>query len=174
MTDTEYTSTPTNKAELLDRIRSERVALERALADLDEARMNAPVENGWTIKDIVAHITAWEQILRQFHLGDTPFNQASGLSNVAYGKDSVEVINEQLYRRDKDKPLSEVLAAFHASYERVLATVEAIGEARLFGHYVPRGRETSDGGQLVDWIAGDTYEHYLEHRLTIEGLSRQG
>jgi uncharacterized protein (TIGR03083 family) len=166
--DTEYTTAPATKAELLERSRAEHAALEQALAGLSEAQMTAPIENGWTIKDILAHLTAWEGILRQFHMGSASFNEASGLDDVVYGRDDVEQVNTALYRRDKSKPLAEVLAAFQQSYEQLLAAIEALDERRLFQPYTPRGRTTT--GPLIDWIAGDTYEHYREHRLTIQGL----
>lgn len=167
--DPDYADLPTTKAELVERIRRERALLERAIGRLDEARMTAPVENGWTIKDILAHLTAWEQIMREFHMGGGPFEQATGLDSVAYERDDVERINDALYRRDKDKPLAEVLAAFRQSYERTMAAIAAIDEARLFAPYTPPGRDVT--GPLVEWVIGDTYDHYREHRLTIEKLA---
>jgi uncharacterized protein (TIGR03083 family) len=168
-----YTTLPASKAELLDRIRRERAALEQALAGLSQAQMTAPVENGWTIKDILAHITAWEGTLRDFHLGDMSINQAAGLDTVTYGKDDEARINEAFYQRDKDKPLPEVLGVFRQSYERLLARIEALDEARLLATYTPRGRDADAAGQLADWIAGDTYEHYREHRISIQQLAVQ-
>ena len=110
--------------------------------------------------------------MRQFHMGDTPFDQAAGLDGVTYGEDTVDQINEAFHRRDREKPLAEVLAAFRASYEQTLAAIAAIDEARLFAAYTPRGRDIS--GPLVAWVAGDTYDHYREHRLTIERLTTPG
>jgi carboxymethylenebutenolidase len=162
---------PSNKAELLDRIRTERAALEQTLARLSDEQLHSQVEHGWTVKDLLAHITAWEQVTLLVHLKNQPFEQAIKLDGARYGTDSIDVINEAFHKRDKDKPLPEVLAAFRQSYDQILAAVEAIDEARLYSHYIPHGR--TSGGQLVEWVVGDTYDHYREHRLTIEALSAQ-
>jgi hypothetical protein len=159
---------PESKAELLDRIRSEHAALEQTLARLSDNQLLAQVEHGWTVKDLLAHITAWEQVTLLVHLANQPFDQAIHLSGASYGADNVDTINDAFYRRDKDKPLTEVRAAFQQSYEQILAAIEGLDEARLFSHYIPQGR--TSGGQLVEWVVGDTYEHYQEHRLTIEQL----
>ena len=165
----EYAELPASKAELLERVQREHALLEQAIARLSEAQLTAPIDGDWSAKDMLAHLTAWEQLMREFHMGGTPFNQAAGLDGVTYGVETVDQINEAFHRRDRDKPLAEVLAAFRDSYERTLAAIAAIDEARLFGAYTPPGRDV--GGPLVDWVAGDTYDHYREHRLTIERLA---
>ncbi|HEX9372274.1 MAG TPA: ClbS/DfsB family four-helix bundle protein [Roseiflexaceae bacterium] len=171
---TEYTATPASKAELIEWVRREHAALEETIDRLTEAQMTAPVDGGWSIKDILAHITAWEQVLVLFHMGGRPFDEAAGLDTITYGTDDTEQINDALYRRDRDKPLPDVLAAFRRSYEQALAAIEATDEADLFKPYTPRGRTAADTGPLIDWIASDTYEHYVEHRLMIQALAAPG
>lgn len=169
MATNEYESEPVGKAELIERIRHEYAALEQAIGRLSEAQMLAPVENGWTIKDILAHIAAWQRILLQFHLGRRPFAEATGVATLDYATDSVETINQALYLHHKDRPLPEVLAALRQAYDNVLATIELLDEAEIFRSYTPPGRDS--GGKLIDWIVGDTYDHYMEHRATIEQLT---
>lgn len=167
-TTTGDTSRPTTKGELIERARRAHTALEQTIGGLTDAQMTAPGEGGWSIKDILAHITAWEQMLLRFHIGKKPFGEAAGMEAVNYETDEIDDINEAFYRRDKDKPVSEVLAAFRRSYEQVLATLEAMDEARLFEPYTPPGGDTT--GLLADWIAGDTFDHYDEHRETIRSI----
>jgi hypothetical protein len=167
--DDEITMPPASKAELLDRIRREHAALEQTIARLSDEQLLAQVEHGWTVKDLLAHITAWEQVTLRVHLERQPFDQAIKLQGVRYGVDNVDTINDAFHERDKGKPLPEVLSAFHQSYDQIKVAVEGLDEARLFSHYIPQGR-TSGGGQLIEWVVGDTYEHYREHRLTIEQL----
>lgn len=171
MATNEYESEPASKAELIERIRQEYAALEQAIGRLSEEQLQAPVENGWTIKDILAHIAAWQRILLRFHVGRRPFAEATGIAALDYATASVETINQALYLHHKGRPLPEVLAALRQAYDDVLATVGSLDEADLFRSYTPPGRDS--GGQLIDWIVGDTYEHYMEHRATIERLSGQ-
>ena len=104
-------------------------------------------------------------------MGRRPFAEATGVAALDYATASVETINQALYLHHKGRPLPEVLAALRQAYDDVLATVGSLDEADLFRSYTPPGRDS--GGQLIDWIVGDTYEHYMEHRATIERLSGQ-
>src|SRR4051812_26770168 len=121
---------PKNKAELLDRIRGEHAALEQTIDRLTEEQITAPVEGQWSVKDMLAHITAWEQVMLGVHLGGRPFDQVGG---VTYGTSPTAEINEAFSRRDKDRPLPDVLDAFRRSYQQVLAALDGVSEARLFG-----------------------------------------
>ena len=166
-TQTESTPAPRNKADLLELVRREYAALEQVLGRLSEAQMTKPIDGSWSTKDILAHVAAWQQILFGFHIGGRPFEQAAPGIAANYQTDGVDAINEALYQRDRSRPLAEVLDAFRRSHQQILATIEGMSESELFRPYTPVGRDPSSGGQLVNWIAGDTYEHYMEHRETI-------
>jgi hypothetical protein len=166
------TETLTSKAELLELVHREYAALEQAIGQLSEAQLTKPIDGSWSAKDILAHVAAWQQILLVFHIGRQPFKQAAPGIAVDYQTSDVDTINEALYQRDRERPLAEVLDTFRRSHQQALATIEGMSESDLFRSYTPPGRDPSSGGQLVNWIAGDTYEHYLEHRETIAKVSR--
>ena len=159
--------TPQTKAVLLDRIHSAYSALEQTIGQLSEERLTMPIDGSWSAKDLLAHITAWEQIMLLFHLGGQPFNQVAQVNTVTYGKTPIDEINEALYQRDKDLPLTDVLGAFRRSHQQLLVTLETLSEADLFKQYTPQGRDADSAGQLIDWVVGDSYEHYQEHLATI-------
>jgi hypothetical protein len=106
-----------------------------------------------------------------FHIDRRPFEQAAPGIAVSYQTSGVDTINEALYQRDRERPLAEVLDTFRRSHQQTLATIEGMSETDLFRSYTPPGRDPSSGGQLINWIAGDTYEHYMEHRETIAKVS---
>jgi hypothetical protein len=170
-TQIEFPSQPKNKAELLELVHREYAALKQAIGRLSEAQLTKPIDNSWSAKDILAHIAAWQQILLVFHINRQPFEQAAPGIAVSYQTSGVDTINEALYQRDRERPLTEVLNAFQRSHQQTLATLEGMTEANLFRSYTPPGRDPSSGGQLINWIAGDTYEHYMEHRETIAKVS---
>ena len=80
--DDETTVPPTSKAELLGRIRREHAALEQTIARLSDDQMLAAAEHDWTVKDLLAHITAWEQVTLLVHLANQPFHEAIDLPGV--------------------------------------------------------------------------------------------
>src|SRR5262245_5072767 len=140
--------TPKTKAELLERIRREYAALEQTISQQDEQQMTAAAADGWSTKDNLAHIAAWQGILRVFHMGGRPFREAAPGISADYIKDDVHRINDDLYRRDRDLPLHEVLDRFRRSHQETLALIEGMSEAELFRTYTPAGRDSSSTGQL--------------------------
>ncbi len=66
-----------------------------------------------------------------------------------------------------------MLESFRRSHQQTLALIEGMSEAELFRTYTPAGRDASSTGQLADWIASDTYEHYSEHGTTIRALAER-
>ncbi|MDL1896466.1 ClbS/DfsB family four-helix bundle protein, partial [Anaerolineae bacterium CFX7] len=57
-------SHPTTKQELLHRIRARHADMEELLSSLEPAQMRAPeLDGGWSVKDSLAHIAAWEKVL---------------------------------------------------------------------------------------------------------------
>jgi hypothetical protein len=52
----------TSKAQLLNDLKDEQARWEALLSDIGEAHMTQPeVAGGWSIKDIVAHLTGWRR-----------------------------------------------------------------------------------------------------------------
>ena len=75
----EYAAVPHDKAELMARIDREWAALERTLALLSESQMTTAGPGGWSAKDLLAHISAWERVLLICHLQGGSFAEAAGM-----------------------------------------------------------------------------------------------
>ena len=167
------TDTPKTKDELLQRINSEYAALEQTIGRLSDEQMLLPIDGSWSAKDLLAHISAWQRIMLYVHIGGQPFNQVAQLDTVSYAKTPIDVMNEAFYQRDKDRPLPEVLDTFRRLHQQLLTTLTNMSEADLFKSYTPQGRGPDSAGQLIDWIVGDSYDHYQEHRATIHAWAEQ-
>lgn len=153
------------KAKIMNLIQSERESLERVLAGLSEEQMTQPgVESSWSVKDIMAHITDWEQRMvgwiEDSLRGEVPQRPAPGMT-----WDDLDRLNEQIYLLNRDRDLRDVLADFHRSYEGALVTVEALTEEDLID---PQRFAWREGTPLWHMVAGNTWEHYQEHREPIE------
>jgi hypothetical protein len=148
------------KTELLQQIRDERRALEEVLTRLTNAQMLLPgVDGVWSVKDALAHISAWEQRMLSWipsHLRGEP-------PEVPLPWD-VERMNSDTYAQVKDKPLAGVLQEFHNSYQESLALVESLTEDQLQTQYL----NTWPMGPLWLGVAANTNFHYKEHRNDIE------
>jgi len=160
---------PTTKDELVEGIREKHQQLEKLLIGFTEKEMVARNTPGvWSVKDIMAHITAWEQsLLDWYQTGlrgvkqNMPDWQESGV---------VDGINEKIYRHNLDRPLSEVKKDFRTSFEQISSVVEAVSEEAMFtpGKYSWTGKDT-----LAQYIVVNTSRHYAEHFSALEAIRQR-
>jgi hypothetical protein len=155
---------PATKIQILNLIETEHEALQVVMRPLAETQLiQSGVEGELSVKDILAHITAWEQRMVQWVdeslQGKTPERPAPGKT-----WDDVDELNKQVYLANKDRPLVEVQADFAASYQQSIKAVAALSQADLFD---PHRFAWRKGDPLWQMIAANTWLHYREHRLSI-------
>jgi hypothetical protein len=163
------TDKPASKDELLDSIKQARHSLEQSLkhvSDNDMIKTSAPGE--WSVQDIIAHITAWEQkLLNWYEAGLRGEKQTMP----EWGKPGViDDINRGIYRANKDRWLKEVKKEFKESYKQTFKTIKSIPEEWLFtaGKFDWTGKDT-----LADYVVSNTSRHYIEHIMMIEILKQK-
>lgn len=168
MTDQQDDSTPelpSTTAEVLERIRTSRAEFEVVVAPLADARLVAAgPDAGWSIKDHIAHLTAWEQIALG-SLRGTPEHVLYGVDERAIETLEINGLNDLLYRRDRAQTLPQVLEGFRNSHAEIVSYITNMTDADLQAPLAP-----DDDRPRGAKIAGDTYEHYAEHTKWIREL----
>jgi hypothetical protein len=146
-----------SKAELISSTYTERQKLEAKIFGLSpDEMMFAGTMGEWSVKDILQHLVDWEQRWIGWYeagkLGKHVVTPEEGYNWRQMGQ-----LNEIYRQMHKDRPLVEVLADFHTSYEQILGEIEKIPEAEMLaiGMYAWTGKLP-----LVAWIAGNTCDHY--------------
>ena len=158
---------PDSKAELMTEIRREWQKLMDVVDKLDEQKMTAPDEGGWSPKDNLAHLSEWMNLLMGYHMDKRPSHEVFGVSeDVTRGWD-MEVINPVLFERNKDRSTEEVLIELRQVYEMLLAKLDAMPFEDLLK---PRHADDPERRPLLLWVLGDTSEHFAEHREVIEKM----
>lgn len=164
---------PGDNAELLERIQRARATLEQTISQLSDAQLVAPgPSEGWSARDHLAHLTIWEQGLAALLQG-LPRYTAMGLDEQTYLSTDEDGLNEIIFQHNKDRSLTEVLAAFQQAHQQVLAALAGLTDADLFltySHYQPDEPGEDSGAPILKWIAGNTYDHDAEHQAWIEAL----
>lgn len=148
-----------NKAELLAAIREEYARLEGLVKDMGEDELAAPgVVGQWSVKDILAHLTAWNRLLPGWleaaRIGATPIMPSEG-----YTWRDMDRLNAAIYHANKDSAWDKVINEFREAHQRVLHEVEALSEDELTN---PQRYNWMGGKPLTNLIASDTHEHYKE------------
>jgi hypothetical protein len=146
------------KSDLLAAIRDERAAFDALFAAMDDARMMQPVrEDGWTAKDMLAHVSVWERRMLtwidRWQTNGKPLRPEPG---VAW--DAIDLLNERDFERAESRSLADVRSAAAGSYARVLAVLDTLSDNDLAACPEP------DEPTWSWMISENTHEHYKEHR----------
>ncbi len=148
------------KKELLTDIEAEWAHIERVCAKLSEAEMIAPGANGgWSIKDTLCHISAWEKFLLE-RLGYALTGQKPVTPSMN-NWDDVHRFNARVYTENKDRPLNSAIIEFRSLYRGVMTVLESMDEEQLRMPYSYDFAE--DGLTLLRLIRANTCDHYREH-----------
>jgi hypothetical protein len=123
----------TTKAQLLDEMRQENDQFEALLAAIGPARMTQPeVAGGWSIKDIVAHLTAWRRrSVARFQAARTGEPAAPPPWPPELQDEDFDAINAWIYAANRDRPLEAVLADSRDTFQQLVDAISALEEAQL-------------------------------------------
>lgn len=157
---------PTTKTDLLALINIEHARLTATLDGLTDDQLTQPgVESEWSVKDVLAHVTWWEQWMVQKLDSLVRGDKIPRLLRPDEDQDTgLARLNGDIFAATRDRPLAEVRADFDHSFEQALAAVTALPEHEIFD---PQGLGGGLNEAPLHLIASDTYEHYAEHSATI-------
>lgn len=169
------TGLPRDKAESLARIAHSRAILEAALGRLSQAQLTGRTdEQGWTVKDHLTHIAAWERSMAYLLRGQ-PRHEGLGIPEATYLHEDINAINAAIHDQAAGRSLDEAIALFHNAHRQLLATLEPLTYDDLlkpYAHYLPDEPGDDDGHPILERVLGNTEEHYAEHLEWIEALAR--
>lgn len=152
-------SSPLSKAELLEAVKKSWTELTEAIGELNEDQMGEPkVQEGWTVKDIMAHVAAWHRLaMDRIHAATTGDDLKFP---VIKGDEFADTFNAETYTKFKDQPLDNVAVEFYSSYEEFLHQIESLDEELL-----PQNLPFEWAGNLTYqiMISANTHWHYPEH-----------
>lgn len=155
---------PTSKTELLAAIDHEHGALGATLETLTPEQMVDPgVVGEWSVKDVLAHLVEWQQMALGWYRtglrGAVPDMPAPG-----YKWNQTPALNQMIYEKHRDAPLSEVMEAFSASHAEILSLIEELSNEELF---TPGRYEWTRKNTMGTYFVSATSSHYLWARKEI-------
>ena len=152
--------------EILEKLRDERDRWEGLLSGLDADDIAASrLPNGWSIKDLVAHLMAWQQVtlarLEAARQGASPVLPGWLAGGDPESDDDVHRFNARILEAYRERSWPQVHEAWRDGFSRVLALAEEIPADDL----VRPGRYPwLDGGSLVTVLHG-TFDHHHDDHL---------
>jgi hypothetical protein len=159
-----------NKQGLVSAIMLEHQHLDANLALLTREELLLPgVVGCWSTKDLMVHLTAWEQLLIYWYdaglHGKTPDPYPPGMSHNA-----INALNALFYERNRERSLIAALEEYQDSYAQGLKLVRDLTEEELFspGIYPWTGRHS-----LADYVAANTCQHYYWAKMQLRRWLKQ-
>lgn len=144
-----------NRQQLLKRIEDAWAAFNESYAGLSDAQMAKPgVVGTWSVKDILAHVTTWEEealkALPVIMKGEVPPRYAT-----EYG--GINAFNALMTGKKQGLSLSEVLSQMDGTHNRLIDYIQHVPEEQYRQETRFRRR-----------LRFDTYRHYREHAKMIQ------
>jgi hypothetical protein len=139
------------------------------IKDLDDTQMDTPgVQNIRSIKDILAHLTYWNdhgiEWIKSVYKGKTPVMPVNGI-NLSDIRDELAEINAEVHQRNRERPVEEVLNEYMKTFELVIEHVEKLEKRHLdMVLDYPWAREPVTGQTVVMW----RYWHQQGHTKHIK------
>ncbi len=163
---------PAEQVTTLEKLRSARAAFDESLVAVGVARMTQPIDDsGWSVKDIVAHIAAYERWLvaqlRGALRGETPTTrELYGTDTPPDGAEPFDIdrLNAAMRDRDAALALDEVLRAAGRAFSDLL---DVLSEAPADAFERPGLLDWAPDDALPRLIDLQVIDHYRQHEPAI-------
>jgi hypothetical protein len=167
---------PRDKADLLGRIEISWTALQSFIDATDPVKLTESRDaQGWSVKDHLSHIAAWERSML-YLLQGRPRHEGLGVDERLYLEGGFDEINAAIHDQTKGRTFDEALADLRWTHEQLLGQLDRLSDADLrqpYSYFLPAEPGEETGEPIMLWLAGNTYEHYDEHRGWMEPLAVQ-
>ena len=149
-------SYPKERSELLSVMSFER---ERLIASVEKVPLGAREQAGacesWSVKDILAHLTDWQERLLGWvdagFRGETP-----AIPDEHFNWRQLSELNQVIYEKHKDKSYSQVLQEFTEAYQKVTDLIISLPDEDLFA---PDRFAWTKGKPLVVFVDANAASH---------------
>lgn len=143
-----------DRRQLLKRLDDAWLAFKESYAGLSDPLLMEPgVTGAWSVRDIIAHVTTWEEEALK-HLPVVLEGGRPPRYSVTYG--GIDAFNARMTKQKECLSLSEVLRQLDDTHRRVIEVIERAPEDQWI-------RETRFRRRL----RLDTYDHYPKHAAAI-------
>ena len=162
---------PVSKEQLLAAMHKEHGALLKVLETVptEIAKLTSDNIENWAIKDVLSHVTAWEQMVLSWYRaglkGEIPQLPAPG-----FNWRQIPALNQHIYEQHRLESYADVRQKFDASYDDILSVVEAIDNVDLF---TPERYAWTNKNTMGTYFVSATSSHYVWAKKEIRKCLKQ-
>ena len=148
---------PKTKDQLLELASTNYDKLQAEITHLTPEEMTeSGVVEIWSVKDVLAHLTAWQQMTLSWYrigkTGETPITPSE-----KYTWREIPALNQEIYETYRDAHLDDIQRDFTTSHEETMALIESIDDEELFTPKVYQWTKTTTVGA---YFISATSSHY--------------
>lgn len=162
---------PRTKVELEHRLHQSFSRLERRFEVLDARQLDGPTDPaGWTAKDHLAHLAAWERSMVHLLQG-RPRHEGLGVEEAVYLDGDDDATNAVIQAATKDLPLDDVRSVLTATHQELRSLVASMSDEDLrqpYSHFLPDEPGEDDGRPIIERISANGDAHFDIHLGYIE------
>ena len=141
------------KQQLLKQLEKAWTTIEESYAGLSDSQLTEPgVMDNWSVKDILAHVTTWEEEALKY----LPLILAGGKPPRYIQSGGIDAFNAQMAEQKRGLALSDVQRQLDETHRRLLDYIRSVPEEHF-------ARET----RFRHRLRLDTYSHYPKHAKAI-------
>jgi hypothetical protein len=143
-----------NRQQLLKQLNKAWTAFRESYAGLSDSQLTEPdVAGHWSVKDIIAHVTWWEEEALK-HLPLILKGGRPPRYSIQYG--GIDAFNAQMTEQKRDLSLSDVLRQLEETHRRLIDYIQSAPEEQF-----------TQGTRFRRRLRLDTYSHYPKHAQAI-------
>lgn len=147
------------KSELLTSLTNSRQRLVDLINDASDLELIEPdTIAGWSVKDVLAHLAAWEAELVTALAREVSQNRKPKLVDIDDAE--TEKLNQKWFGENKDRPLDRVREDFAGARKQLLRQINNIPDKDLTD---PKKYKWLNGKTLADYILDYANSHDDEH-----------
>ncbi len=165
---------PVTVANLLEAMQNGWNDFNRFLDTLTNHDVTDPADDvGWTVKDHVAHILAWENAMNAL-LQKLPLRVTLGVDRETWDRGDIDRINAEIWQHNQDLTWAVVRRKFEQIHQELVGRVRQLNDADLQRPYADFAPESTDQNPVLDSLVGNTIGHYAEHLPWIKAIVKRG
>ena len=154
--------TPPNS--VLEPIEESWAELDSMVASMGPDALNVTGPDGWAVKDHLSHVAAWEASLIALFEGR---DRGAAMGITATAQEETDEVNHDLWKHHHEMSAPKALAYFRDTHAALIAVLSKLSDEDLqrpYNDFQPNDpRMPDDNRPAMDWVAGNTWEHYNEH-----------
>jgi hypothetical protein len=164
---------PVTTRNTLDQIKAGWDSLQAFVNSLTEEQMTTPKDAvGWSVKDHLMHLAAWENGTLSLLNGQT-FHAGLGVDAALLATGDFDLINARIQESTRDLPLSEVLNHLKKVHTAFVARVAQLSDGDLMRPYSSFDpAQANNNHPVIGWIENDSFGHYEEHLPWMQAIAQ--